>query len=152
MLRLSADLLRQVVDRCRVHHPHEACGILAGPAGQPPGEVVAGRHIPLANVAEEPGQAFALDPTEQLSTYAEMDVRGEDPVVLYHSHPQGDAAPSPRDVAAGAGGACIWLIVSLRRPEPEVRAWRIVDGRPLEEHIRVVDGEHRPDPTAHCRH
>lgn len=146
MLCLPADLATEIIARCDAAYPQEGCGILAGPAHQPPDDLHATRHIPLSNVADEPEQSFALDPADQLAAYAEMDQRGEDPVAVYHSHPHGDARPSAIDLAASDGTGCLWLIVSMRNLE--LRAWRITGGQAHEEGIRVVSGEPRPSGAA----
>jgi [CysO sulfur-carrier protein]-S-L-cysteine hydrolase len=150
MLRLPADVLAAVVEHCRAAHPAEACGLIAGPAGQDlDGEPLAHRHIPMSNVASEPDDTFAFDSAEQLAVYAEMDARGEDPVVLYHSHPHGPVRPSPIDLAMAAGTDCIWLIFGINRGV--VAAWLIVDGQANQMDIQVVVGHDepaRPVPTA----
>lgn len=154
-LQLPADALAEVVDHCRRAHPREACGIIAGPAGQPAlGHATATRVIPMANTAPDPSGAFEFDVDEQLAAYAEMDTRGEDPVVLWHSHPAGPATPSAVDVAGAAGGTSLWLIVSLAgttQPHDfhvaDVRCWRIIGGQPAEVEIQVVNRDHEPRPA-----
>lgn len=149
MLTLPADALAAVLQHARAEYPNEACGIIAGPAQQANGDAIADRHVPMANTAASPHDWFAFDVTAQLRAYAEMDSRGEDPVVLYHSHPRGPATPSPTDIAMAAGGTCLWLIASLggSTSDPRVtgiRAWQIVEGQATEVEIRVVEREPQP--------
>jgi len=95
-------------------------------------------------VADRPGSRFEFDPTQQLAAYDQMDALREDPVVLYHSHPAGPPVPSPTDVAAAAGGTCLWLIVAMAGPAPKARVWAI-DGDQVTEHVlQIVDGPSGP--------
>lgn len=142
MLTLPAAVLAAVLQHTATARPAEACGLIAGPARQPDGAVVADRHIPMTNNAPDPATGFVFDPAEQLAAYADMDARSEDPVVLYHSHPRGPATPSPRDVA-GAASAILWLIVDRAG---HVRCWRIADGMATEVDIQVVERDDSRPP------
>lgn len=152
MLFLPAKTLAEVLEHCRDAYPHEACGIIAGPAGQPTGTGAADRVIRITNVAVVKQVGFEFDQAEQLATYVDMDTRGEDPIVVYHSHPAGPAIPSPTDVQGAAGSSSRLLIVSMTHPDGDVRSWQIVDGQPVEEEIQVVDQhEHRPAASTQPR-
>ena len=132
MITIPTRVLAAVQRRVQEGLPVEVCGIIAGPAGQ---LALANRHIPLRNAAEDPASAFLLDMDEQLAAYADMDLRLEDPVVLYHSHPHGPAKPSPVDIrAAGGGTTRVWLIVS----PSQTRAWRFAGSSPVEIGIRAA--------------
>ena len=126
-LHLTAALAQAVIDHAQTDLPNEACGILAG-VDRPT------RHIPMVNV--EPSHTrFAFDATEQLAVYLDIDERGEQPLVIYHSHPRAAAYPSEVDILY-ADPAASYLIVSLRR-EPELRSFRIVAGQVTEEQVTV---------------
>lgn len=131
MLRLPRDLLDAVVAHCRAEHPIEACGVLAGWDGQ------AERHIPMRNAANSRTR-YAMDPEQQLAVWREMDERGEQPVVIYHSHTATEAVPSAPDVKFAAEPDAHYLIVSTRDDEPDWRLWRITDGVTTEEPVTVV--------------
>lgn len=133
MLRLRRDLLDAMVAHCRAEHPIEACGVLAGRDGVPE------RHIPMRN-AEESRTRYAMDPDEQLAVWRDMDERGEQPVVIYHSHTATEAVPSAPDVRFAAEPDTHYLIVSTRHPKiPEVRAYRIADGEAVEEAVTFAE-------------
>lgn len=138
-LLLPADLLAAVVHHATLSHPAEACGILTGPAGQT--KTVA-RQIPMHNAAHDPHTGFVFDVNEQLAAYADMDKRGEDPVVVYHSHPRGRATLSGRDQAHAAHTTAVWLVVATSTRPPQVQAWRMQDGTPVK--VEVVVGDPRP--------
>jgi proteasome lid subunit RPN8/RPN11 len=59
-------------------------------------------------------------------------------VAIYHSHPRSAAEPSQTDINLAQYPDWPQLIVSLAG-EPQVRAWRILDGRGHEEAIEVED-------------
>jgi proteasome lid subunit RPN8/RPN11 len=44
----------------------------------------------------------------------------------YHSHPNQDSTPSPRDAAAAAEEGTLWLIIG----NSTARLWRVVEGGP----------------------
>lgn len=124
-LTLPVGVLAEVVGHAQADYPIEACGLIAGPAGQ---VETATRIIPLRNASPEPDREFTFDPDEQLGAYQVMDALGEDPVVVYHSHPTGPAVPSATDRAHASAGS-VWLIVSLTNPaDPVARAWRVRGG------------------------
>jgi len=151
MLLLPADALAAVIAHCQIDYPNEACGIIAGPAGQPgTGTVAADRVIPIINISPDPQVGFRFFPPEQRAAYAAMDAAGEDPVVIYHSHPAGPAIPSPTDVDAAvtAGQTLRWLIVSLA-VDVVVQCWRYEDGQAVEDELRILpnDPDSPPQPS-----
>jgi proteasome lid subunit RPN8/RPN11 len=142
VLCIGRDILEAIVAHARRDHPDEACGIVAGPAGSD----TASRHIAMGN-AERSSTFYRFDSIEQLEVWREMDDRGEEPVVIYHSHTATEAYPSRSDTALASEPAAHYLLVSTRTPGiEEVRSFRIVDGAATEEPVRVVDAA--VDPTA----
>ena len=77
---------------------------------------------------------YELDPRSLLRAN-ELDDEGYE-VGVYHSHPRSAAEPSQTDINLATYPHWTYLIVSLAG-EPEVRAWRIADGRCDEEEIEV---------------
>ena len=59
-------------------------------------------------------------------------------VAVYHSHPRSAAEPSQTDINLAFYPNWLYVIVSPE-VEPNVRAWRIADGRVSEEAIEVED-------------
>lgn len=62
-----------------------------------------------------------------------MDDRGEELVAIYHSHPVSQPYPSPTDRAEAHYPDAVYVLVSIRTPEPEVRAFRIADDGAVKE-------------------
>jgi proteasome lid subunit RPN8/RPN11 len=58
-------------------------------------------------------------------------------VAIYHSHPRSPAEPSQTDINLAHYPQWIYAIVSLAG-EPELRAWKIADGRVEEEPVSVA--------------
>jgi [CysO sulfur-carrier protein]-S-L-cysteine hydrolase len=134
MLTISADLQARILAHARVDHPDEACGIIAGPAGSDRPE----RFISMLNAERSP-TFYRFDSTEQLRVWREMDKRGEEPVVIYHSHTATEAFPSRTDISYAMEPGAHYVLVSTRDPDrDEFRSFRIVNGDVTEEDVTVV--------------
>jgi len=118
---LARELRERIVAHARESAPNEACGLLAGRSGGP------ARVIRCANVHDTPTTRYRIDPREQLRAFREMDDRSEELVAIYHSHPASQPYPSPTDRAESHYPDAVYLLVSLRTAEPEVRGFRIDD-------------------------
>jgi proteasome lid subunit RPN8/RPN11 len=134
MLILPADLRDKIVAHARADHPDEACGVIAGTAGTGRPE----RFIPMTNAERSP-TFYRFDSLEQLRVWREMEERGEEPVVIYHSHTATEAYPSRTDISYAMEPDAHYVLVSTRDPErAELRSFRIVDGMVTEEEVRVT--------------
>jgi proteasome lid subunit RPN8/RPN11 len=133
VLRISRDLLDQVVAHARRDHPDEACGVIAGPAGSDAPQ----RFIPMLNAARSP-TFYEFDSMEQLRVWREMDDRDEEPTVIYHSHTATEARPSRTDINLASEPGAHYVLVSTREEETtEFRSFRIVDGEVDEEEVEI---------------
>jgi len=136
MLTLHSALRDKIVLHARADHPDEACGVIAGPAGTDRPE----RFIPMLNAARSP-TFYEFDSMELLRVWTEMDDRGEEPVVIYHSHTATEAYPSRTDITLAQEPGAHYVLVSTREPdETEFRSYRIVDGVVTEEEVRIAAG------------
>ena len=134
MLIISRDVVDAIVAHARRDHPDEACGIVAGPEGSDRPE----RFVPMINAAMSP-TFYEFDSGDLLRLYRDLDARGEEPVVVYHSHTATEAYPSRTDVTYASEPGAHYVLVSTRDPDvDEVRSYRIVDGQVAEEEVRVV--------------
>jgi [CysO sulfur-carrier protein]-S-L-cysteine hydrolase len=135
VLTIDAEIREAIVAHALRDHPDEACGIIAGPEGSDKPV----RHIPMLN-AERSTTRYSFDSTEQKQVWDEMDERGEDVVVIYHSHTATEAYPSITDIKRAEWLPHVhYLLVSTRDPgSPEVRSFRIVDGVVTEEPVEVI--------------
>ena len=134
MLIISQDVVDAIVAHARRDHPDEACGVVAGPEGSDRPE----RFVPMINAAMSP-TFYEFDSGDLLRLYRDLDARGEEPVVVYHSHSATEAYPSRTDLTYASEPGAHYLLVSTRDPDvDEVRSYRIVDGQVSEEEVRVV--------------
>ncbi|AFA72905.1 putative CysO-cysteine peptidase [Gordonia polyisoprenivorans VH2] len=133
MLRISRELVDQMIAHARADHPDEACGVIAGPEGSDEPQ----RFIPMVNAERSP-TFYRFDSLEQLKVWREMDRRDEEPVVIYHSHTATEPYPSRTDVSYASEPGAHYVLVSTREPDTdEVRSYRILDGVVTEEEIEI---------------
>lgn len=140
MLTIDQATHDAIVAHARRDHPDEACGVVAGAIGSD----LPTRHIPMLNAAMSP-TFYEFDSTDLLKLYRDMDERGEDPVVVYHSHTATEAYPSRTDINLASEPEAHYVLVSTREcgngEGPfDFRSYRIVDGTVTEEEVRVVPG------------
>ena len=136
MLRLSGEVYSEVVAHALSGLPNEACGLLAAPGG---GDLVS-RFFPVRNAAAS-SQIYQLDDAEYLQVERTADDEGLALVAVMHSHTHTTAYPSPTDVRDAAAfdpfGALLYVIVSLKDPEPALRCYRLLDGEITEVPVAV---------------
>jgi len=138
VLRIDQETHDAIVAHAKRDHPDEACGVVAGPEGSDRPE----RFVPMVNAASSP-TFYEFDPTDLLKLYREMDERGEEPVVVYHSHTATEAYPSRTDVDYASEPNAHYVLVSTRQPDTvEFRSYRIVDATVTEEEVSVVPALH----------
>jgi proteasome lid subunit RPN8/RPN11 len=132
-LVLSQEHLEQILEHARTEAPNEACGLLAG----------RDRHVThvlaAANVAENPQVRYLMDPHEQIHHFHMIEEQGLDLLGIYHSHPISQAYPSPTDLSMAYYPDAVYAIVSLAQNDnPDLRAFRMVDGQVLGVTVQVV--------------
>lgn len=132
MLRLSAEVRRQMVEHCLEGLPLEACGLLGGS----PEPALATVCYPTRNI-EESARLYTVDPLQHLRADRDAEERGLELIGVFHSHTHTDAYPSPTDVARAPDPGWHYVLVSLKYAEPHVRSFRIVDGAIEEEALEV---------------
>jgi proteasome lid subunit RPN8/RPN11 len=129
-MRISRELLDDVLAHARAESPNECCGMIASRNG----EAVAVHRA--RNVAEDPVKLYVMDSREQYRIQNEIEDAGFDLGAIYHSHPASVPEPSPTDKRLAAIGdgdnrrlaypGTLYIIVGLADPaEPDVRAWSI---------------------------
>ncbi|MFN2556293.1 MAG: Mov34/MPN/PAD-1 family protein [Nitriliruptorales bacterium] len=131
MFRLDQETYRVLVDRAWSDFPYEVCGLLGLRSD---GSIV---HFPVTN-AERSMTYYVMDGKELLQAMRTIEDEGWR-LAIYHSHTHTEAFPSRTDVELAAYPDALHLIVSLQdREKPEVRAFRIVEGR-ISEVPLVID-------------
>lgn len=121
-MRIPPRLLDEVIAHARAEAPKECCGVIATRDGA----AVAVHRV--RNVAANPKSAYHMDPMEQYRVMRGVEDAGDEVGAIYHSHPRTAPEPSLTDVnLAAAWPDQVFVIVGLAAPEPEVRAFRIVE-------------------------
>lgn len=114
---IRRDVLNAVLDAAASASEQEICGLLFGTEGR------IDRAEPAANVAEHPTDTFEIDPRALFAALRAERAGGDKMIGHYHSHPNGSAEPSPRDLAAAEPGK-LWLILG----GGAARAWIVENG------------------------
>lgn len=135
MLTIHVNLVEAMIAQARRDHPIETCGVIAGQEGAN----FPLRLIPMRNVARSE-TFFKFDPQQQLQVWREMESRGEEPVVIYHSHIGTQAFPSRTDIEYATEPQCHYVIIPTDpRYGDEIRSFRIMDGMVTEERVMMLD-------------
>jgi [CysO sulfur-carrier protein]-S-L-cysteine hydrolase len=138
-VRISRQLLEEVIAHAQAEAPKECVGMIASRDGQ----AVAVHRA--RNSAGAPKLRYEIDPKEQYRLEMGIEDDGLELGAIYHSHPRTEPEPSPTDVNLAMHPHALYVIVGLGGAEPEVRAWRIADGEVAEAALEVEDG---PPPAA----
>ncbi len=144
MLQISKRIVNELIAHARAEAPNECCGLLSGK------ERLASEIYKIGNLpADDPAIAdlkvppdrrfrYVMDPKEQLKAFKEMRKKGTELLAIYHSHPHSPAYPSPTDVRLAFYPDVHYVIISLEKEAPAVRAFRINDQKITEEAIEVL--------------
>ena len=142
-LRISGDVHAAMVAHALAGVPYEACGLFAGSEDDQAEGPSVDRFFPMRNAAES-RKIYRLDGHEHLDVENTVDEAGAVLVGVMHSHTHTQAYPSPTDVADAARfdplGTWVFVIVSLEHPDPELKAFRILDGAITEVPVDEVPG------------
>ena len=122
-MRITRELYEEMVAHAREEAPNECCGMVGSSDGQ-------GVAVYRAVNAEASPLRFRIDPEEQLELHNRIDDAGLELGAIYHSHTRTEPRPSQTDINfAKLWPGVLWIIVGLVDDRPDVRTWRIDDGR-----------------------
>ena len=135
-IRLPAAVAGDLKSTAEAAWPHEACGLLIGRRASDAFEVR--RAIAAANRAADPATAFEIDPQLWLDTRAALERAGGDDAIIgcWHSHPNGNPAPSPRDLEAAWEPGFLWLIVPVQDGRAAQPTAHLFEAGPGDEPVR----------------
>jgi proteasome lid subunit RPN8/RPN11 len=119
-------LAHEMIDHARSELPNEACGIFGGTLE---GEL---RTFHPARNADASPYRYSVHADDLLRIALAIDESGDDVAAIYHSHTMSPASPSRTDMELATWPEAAYLIVSLKRDPPEIRAWRLAEGSPPE--------------------
>jgi proteasome lid subunit RPN8/RPN11 len=131
-IRLARDVAAEVLNHARSNPDEECCGLLAGRHG------AITQAFPAQNAAQHPATSYEIAPKELFRTMREIRAGGLDLLGIYHSHPNGDNRPSPRDVERAYYPDAAYFILSPRADAPEpIRAYSIREGRWIQLEVKI---------------
>jgi len=108
---LPVYLHTQLAAEAREAFPCECCGLIEGMRSGDAIEVF--RLHPARNLSPE-GDRFEIDPAEHIRLLRNLRGTARRIIGCYHSHPNGTAAPSARDLASASEENFVWLIAGVR--------------------------------------
>jgi proteasome lid subunit RPN8/RPN11 len=127
---LSPEIYGQIVAHAREEAPNECCGMIA---------TVDGRAVEVfraTNSAASPLR-YEVEPRDQLRIETTIEDSGWELGAIYHSHTRSEPYPSQTDINLAFHPQAVYLILGLASDEPELRGYRIVDGRVEEVEVSV---------------
>ena len=144
VLRLPAAAVGRLRELSEAAWPEEACGLLEGPVEIPgvsgafPVARRVSRVVACRNLHPAPRRRFQIDPERFLRVDRAARERGRAVIGVWHSHPHGDARPSPIDRAEAWPGWSYLIVGVTKGDMTELRCWQPTDGDFLEQDIRIV--------------
>ena len=133
VLTIPRSLTDAIQDHARAELPNEACGLLSGSLAE-------GRAVtfhPTRNAEASPLR-YDVDPDDLVRVTYEIDEAGADLVGIVHSHVRSAPVPSQTDRRLAFYPEAFHVVVGLTDVDnPELRAWRIRDGRVTEASLVV---------------
>jgi len=129
-VQLDRTLLEQIVAQARDEAPNECCGIIAAHGGK------AVAVHPATNSAASPLR-YEMDGMEQYRIQTAIEDAGHELGAIYHSHTRTAPYPSQTDINLAFYPEALYVIVGVAGEEPDVRAFRIVDGEVSQTELEV---------------
>ena len=118
VLALPSALREQIEGEARAAFPRECCGLIEG--ARTGDRIEALVLHPAPNLSKDTGR-FEIDPAAQFAALRTARANGREIVGCYHSHPNGTAEPSARDLAGAGEEGFLWLIAPLASAERPVQ-------------------------------
>ncbi|MBI4197554.1 MAG: M67 family metallopeptidase [Chloroflexi bacterium] len=132
MLALEKRYVEEMIAHALKDDPNECCGLIAGKDGR------ATKLYRMTNVSASPYR-YDMDGKEMIPILNEIDDNGWELLAIYHSHTHSQAYPSATDVRLATWPEAYYILISLLdHQNPEVRAYRIQEGKVAEEELRVA--------------
>jgi len=130
-VQITRDLLEQIIAQAHAEAPNECCGIIAAQDGK------AVSVHPARNAAASPLR-YEMEGTEQYRIQSAIEDAGHELGAIYHSHTRTPPVPSQTDINLAFYPEALYVIVGVAGEEPDVRAYRIVEGEVSEQPLEVA--------------
>jgi len=131
MLKISQDIIDEIVAHGRAEAPLEACGYLAAKDG------LVCKSIAMKNIDASPVH-YSMDPAQQFGAVRSCRAEGLVIRAVYHSHPATAAYPSAEDIKLAYDPALSYVIVSLAESSPCIHSYTIRDDAVFPEPIEII--------------
>jgi proteasome lid subunit RPN8/RPN11 len=131
-MRIPRTLFDELIAHARADAPNECCGMIASRNG----DAVAVHRA--KNAAASPLR-YVIDGREQYQIQTAIEDEGLELGAIYHSHTRSAPEPSETDINLAFYPDALYVIVGVKDAEPDVRAWRIVDGQVSPAGLEVVE-------------
>ncbi len=132
-LSIPSQVVEGMLAHARLEVPNEACGVLSGSLAE---RRVFSFH-PTRNSEDSPFR-YNVHPEDLLRITLEIDDAGVDLIGIFHSHVASPGVPSETDRRLAFYPEAFYVLASLTdEANPDVRAWRIVDGDVTEAELTV---------------
>lgn len=133
LLKMSDIHQKLILEAVQSQQEVEVCGLMGGVwQGQ---TAVVRQIVPVENISPTPATRYQMHPKTQSETILAFDKHGWQVVGIYHSHPHGEAVPSPTDIAEAAYPDAVYLIAL---PTGVMKAWQIIRGKIKEVEIQIT--------------
>ncbi|TMM03808.1 MAG: M67 family metallopeptidase [Actinobacteria bacterium] len=129
-MRISKQLVDELIDHARSEAPIECCGMIASRDG------AAVRVYRATNAAASPLR-YEIDGAEQYRIQMEIEDADLDLGAIYHSHTRTEPYPSQTDINLAFYPDAVYVIVGLAGDRPDVRGYEIRDGQVQEAALEV---------------
>jgi proteasome lid subunit RPN8/RPN11 len=129
-MRISKQLVDELIDHARSEAPIECCGMIASRDG------AAVRVYRATNAAASPLR-YEIDGAEQYRIQMEIEDADLDLGAIYHSHTRTEPYPSQTDINLAFYPDAVYVIVGLAGDRPDVRGYEICDGQVQEAALEV---------------
>ena len=124
-------MIEAMVAHARAEVPNECCGLVASSNGD-------AVRVYRATNAERSPVKYVVDPRDQIRIQNDIDENGWELGAIYHSHTRTEPFPSQTDINLARNWPDpLYVIVGVAGGEPDVRAFRIVDGTVTETELEV---------------
>tara|TARA_B100000427_G_C14965038_1_gene358460 strand:+ start:30 stop:467 length:438 start_codon:yes stop_codon:yes gene_type:complete len=132
MLTLTKAHTDSMISHAKETLPYEACGLLGGK----PGYV---NSVYLGKNSKNSSSSYLLDPIDHLHAIKHIDLRGEELIGIFHSHPSGPAFPSETDIIEAYYPEVVNIILSrYNKTKWYMRGYNIIKGKVHEVSLQVI--------------
>jgi proteasome lid subunit RPN8/RPN11 len=139
MIKISQNLINQMIDYFVSTLPQEACGIFIGERELSSNDYLIDEFTPMTNAAYDPDRTFRMEPAEWVPmVYKYAGNKKRQMVGIVHSHPKTAAVPSNADQLTQWKSLPSYWIVSLSPENPvDIKAYRFTENSYHEVSIEI---------------